>query len=408
MRVSQRPASNGSRSRSNVSQARDARVNRDSIGDFADFIRSTGPPGATEPLSPRTAPSAIGHRGMNGSARNASTSVPRVSAVASLPKRSASTAGRNRLQAREAIVPFNDNSSDLIDFIRQGPPSTHDNPRIPRTVAPFRTTMDSDQMSGAVINKIEATPPDPRVSQASTNFSNEHSIQSLHSSVNSHSALLNRNVPPVQTQSHMNFDEEDMMPKRKTRRVKDPYAIDFSDEEEEFEEVPVKPKRNEESLIDFLNNTAPPPQIASAFNEPPPPPPSKQNIKKKSSAPSLMSRFRNATPTEPVPPLPFNYAANGGSKSLPTRNGSTAPQSAHGRSNYASHMDFERNPSRGTQQKTFQPREPMKVRTATSDLADFLMNEPPPPPPQKITPPVEEKTSGFARMFGRRKKSLAA
>src|SRR5450432_2503405 len=58
-------------------QARDARVERDSIGDFAEFIRSTGPPGATyEDLQPRPVPVNM-HRGQNGSVRNTSSSSPR-------------------------------------------------------------------------------------------------------------------------------------------------------------------------------------------------------------------------------------------------------------------------------------------------------------------------------------------
>ena len=56
------------------------------------------------------------------------------------------------------------------------------------------------------------------------------------------------------------------MPKRTQRRVRDPYAIDFSDEEDDedlFNDHPMpvkeKPKRQEESLMDFLNSVPPPP-----------------------------------------------------------------------------------------------------------------------------------------------------
>jgi hypothetical protein len=36
------PSNSGSRLRANAPQARDARIDRDSMGDFAEFIRSTG------------------------------------------------------------------------------------------------------------------------------------------------------------------------------------------------------------------------------------------------------------------------------------------------------------------------------------------------------------------------------
>lgn len=105
-----------------------------------------------------------------------------------------------------------------------------------------------------------------------------------------------------QSASNMFDGPGDMpMPKRKTRRVKDPYAIDLSDEEDEFDVVlPISgggrrpaPAAKEESLMDFLNSVPPPadtnpvlfdiPQTRSRQQPPVP--------KKKASAPSLMSRF---------------------------------------------------------------------------------------------------------------------
>ncbi|KUJ24320.1 uncharacterized protein LY89DRAFT_727352 [Mollisia scopiformis] len=49
--------------------------------------------------------------------------VPAAPAAASvnLPRRSESSAGRVRLQARDAAVPRGHNISDLIDFVRSGP-----------------------------------------------------------------------------------------------------------------------------------------------------------------------------------------------------------------------------------------------------------------------------------------------
>lgn len=413
-------------------QARDARVERDSIGDFAEFIRSTGPPGASyDDIIPRSVPAVNAHRGQNGTVRNASASSPRVGASPTTPKRSQSSATR-RLQAREAVVPQSGNSSDLIDFIRQGPPGekTHDNPRIPRTVAPFRTTMDSDQMSGAGGAKAsELTGPDPRRSQASV--SNENSMRSVESSVTSQSALLNnhnskKSTPP---QKSNNFGDDDMVPKRKTRRVKDPYAIDLSDEEDEFDALPAKPVSQEESLAEFLRNVPPPAQstttpIFRAADKP---------VAKKASAPSLMARLSRNSISHSKPtsahssPQSTTRANNNAPQHIPisisktviTQSSASSPASnkrvnSTVNSNYVSRLDSERKP--GKVQKSYEPREAVSsrrpVRTETSDLADFLRNTPPPPSngPQRLSigSELKEEGGGFARMFGRRKRAAAA
>jgi hypothetical protein len=414
-------------------QARDARVERNSIGDFAEFIRSTGPPGASyDDIIPRSVPAVNGHQGHNSTVRNAGTSSPRVGAspTTTTPKRSQSSATR-RLQARDAVVPQSGNSSDLIDFIRQGPPSekTHDNPRIPRTVAPFRTTMDSDQISGAGGAKAsELTGPDPRRSQASV--SNENSMRSVESSVTSQSALLNnhnskKSTPP---QKFNNFGDDDMIPKRKTRRVRDPYAIDLSDEEDEFDALPAKPVSQEESLAEFLRNVPPPAQstttpIFQAADKP---------VAKKASAPGLMARLsRNSNSHSKATSAhsssqSITRANNNVPQHIPISNSKTvimqssasSPASnkrvnSTANSNYVSRLDSERKP--GKVQKSYEPREAASprrpVRTATSDLADFLRNTPPPPSngPQRLSIGSEPKEEGgFARMFGRRKKAAAA
>jgi hypothetical protein len=369
-----------------------------------------------------TAISIVG--GVNETPRTANSSATRA-AVA--PKRVNSIATRNRLQAREAVVPYGDASSDLIDFIRQGPPSerTRDNPRIPRTVAPFRTTMDSDQMSGALTSRLSAV-QDARNSLASTNISMDPSTHS----VNSTSALLGNHtkISKATSQLYNSFDEEeDMMPKRKTRRVKDPYAIDFSDEEDELNDIPAaKPQRQEESLIDFLNSMPPPaPTITSVFDDLPKP------ATKKTSVPSLMARFtrHGSGPSSPSI-VPKANSVSGGSRPT-TRSNTGAPQIATHipitvpyspvdsfksnliptRATYASQVDSQRKPTARVAQKSYQPREATQVRAPrTSDLADFLMNTPPPQSnniSRVPSAPAKEEGS-FSRMFGRKKKALAA
>ena len=414
------PAANtGARLRSNAPQPRDARVERESMGDLAEFISSTSPPGTYEQLPPRPVPAVNGHRGANGSVRNSSGSTPRVSSATSLPRRAESSAGRNKLQAREAVVPRGDSISDLIDFVRSGPQLEKEDHRIPRTVAPFRTTMDSDQMSGAVGGKaIDASLPDPRNSQASA---------SMHSSINSQSALLassSKAGRPLPAQKPNDFDEEDMMPKRKTRRVRDMYQIDFSDEEEEYEALTnSRPKPiKEESLAEFLANVPPPPDSTPApIYDPAPARGGK--IKKKSSSPSIMSRFGRRDSGPQPPPKPKSSGHD--SRSLASRTGSRPPQlpthtpiavqftsnkpatyePARGPGNdYVSQLDTARNK---VVQKSYQPREAVHSSNRTNDLAAFLRSEPPSSmstQPQTFTPTLQkDEASAFQRMFGRKK-----
>ncbi|KAI2627470.1 hypothetical protein GGS26DRAFT_592501 [Hypomontagnella submonticulosa] len=380
-------------------QAREARIPRESLQDFADFIRSTGPPGEH---------SAQYNRGYPGPNVRGPAGPSHVGKSASIDSRRTNTTFRSNLQARDATVTVASENSDLIDFIRRGPPNGNgNNPRIPRHVAPFRTTMDSDQlqMTGAVGGKaIDAVIPNIRNSEASTNITEA----SAPSSMNSQSALLNKSSR-VHQYSDNNFDDDDMMPKRTQRRVRDPYAIDFSDEEDDLEMTP-KPKakpKQEESIIDFLNNY------------PPPPEPAPQPVaipKKKSSAPNLIARLRssgNSISKSNQNPRAFNTtdtrslnsrAGNGKGytpiviPAVPSSFGGeirpppTAPSSSAGR----------------VPMKRFEPRDAVSANSRTSDLASFLRDsEPPPQPVVPLTSPTESKSSGFSRMFERRKKSTA-
>lgn len=418
----------GARLRTNAPQPRDARVDRESIGDFAEFIKSTGPVNyeAPAPAPPRTATS-NGHRGTNSLSKT--TSGTRVNAANSLPRRAESSAGRSRLQARDAVVPRGDSISDLIDFVRNGPQLETNSHRIPRTVPPFRTTIDSDVMSGAVGGRaVDASLPDPRYSQTA----------SVDSSINSQSALLNssRNKPAP---ARLDFDEEDEdmpMPKRKTRRVRDMYQIDYSDEEEEYEAMmssgPRRPAPvEEESLADFLKNVPPPPDSSPAPLLNLAPAAAAKKIKKKSSTPGLMSRFgrRDSEPRQPPKPKSSGRDAPPVSRSqapqLPTHSQSVsygpskpaAYQPARGpvsnggpvRSGNGNNYDTQVDSARSkVVQKSYQPREAVYTggSSATSDLASFLKNSEPPPPsaPQPfMLQSAQKEKSGFSQMFGRKK-----
>jgi hypothetical protein len=317
-------------------------------------------------------------------------------------------------------------------------------------------------MSGAVGGKaVDATIQvrdmnEVRGSQASTTVT-DYSMPSVQSSINSQTELLRKQGANGQGPSYggaasasNNFDDMPI-PKRKTRRVRDPYAIDLSDEEDDMlEDVEATPKAasrrtqpKEESLADFLRNYTPAPEPVRA-----PVPPVNQP-KKKASAPSLMARFasRRGSVTnlgsqgnsKMPPPVPqSSYSAMNSSRPVASRAGSvaSAKTSATGR-----HVPIQAsmppgvdkyNPGYGAvpsslsgngarppvsmlngsrvQMKRFEPREPASAptRSATSDLADFLRNSGPPPGTVVQDPypvPQNDVKSGF---FGRRKKASFA
>ncbi|PKS07646.1 hypothetical protein jhhlp_006252 [Lomentospora prolificans] len=372
--VPRAPALGPVSSRGSNVQAREARVPRESIAEFADFIRSTGPYGGDNgPIPIR--PSA-------GSISSAKNSID--------TRRTSSASNRPRLLAREAIVDNREDNSDLIDFIRRGPSGLGDH-RIPRAVAPFRTTMDSDQMSGAVGGKaVDATIPNIRYSQTSASVTDM--APSMHSSINSQSALL-KNKPSYQTTS---FDEEETMPmpKRKTRRVRDPYAIDFSDEEDdEIFGMPSMPAKStkpakEESLADFLRNYEPPPEPVQSM------PPPQTKPKKKSSTSNLMNRFTRGSSSSShsnknfsggsntLPPLPRTNSTSGGKGYIPIQVNMPPGYDKYGPVD-TSVAPKTSSPGAGTvrvPRRKFEPREAVSTQSSsgTSDLAAFLRSSGPP------------------------------
>ncbi|KAF9882342.1 hypothetical protein CkaCkLH20_00378 [Colletotrichum karsti] len=385
------PSTTLTRSRTNGPMARDARVPRDTaMNDFADFIRSTGPTADNGPAPLRNI-----------------SGPPPVPVKHSLDSRRISSSNnRPRLQARDAAVDNREDNSDLIDFIRRGPPSAS-NPRIPRTVAPFRTTMDSDQMSGAVGGKaVDASLPDIRYSQASTAVT-DITMPSVQSSINSQSALIKNNRP-----SGNAFDDDDMMPKRTRRRVRDPYAIDLSDEDEEdYAQAVRPPPKKEESLADFLKNYSPPPEPAA--------PVVPQSIKRKASAPSLIGRFSrkdsNAGLNSAKPPKvdsrSLNSRAGAAHGHVPIQVSGSSGQDKNGAVDATANRPAMHSSAGRVPMKKFEPREAVSSTSRTGDLASFLRNADPPPqaPSARFTPPPEQQqsgsSSGFSKMFGRRKKS---
>ncbi|KAH6610817.1 hypothetical protein Trco_000837 [Trichoderma cornu-damae] len=383
-------------------QARDARIPDGSMADFAEFIKSTGPAGDRGPAALRT------------------VHVPASPTRSGLESRSVSTISsrgnnRNRYQPRDAAASSRSDNSDLIDFIRQGPPTAAGSQgHIPRHVAPFRHTMDSEMMFGAVGGRaVDAVLPDMRHSQASTSVT-DNSMPSMHSSINSSSALLKNKGMPKANKLFGEEGEEDMgtpMPVRKTRRVRDPYVIDFSDEEEDgdFDVAPRPRPKKEESLAEFLLNYEPPPE--------PPSPPLKKP-KKKTSAPSLIGRFTRSNSKD--------ANALNDSRSLSSRTGGMGSgndarplNSRLGNRHipiqmppgYDTYGPTDTNPVSPPMNrvftKRFEPRDAASLGQ-TSDLARFLRDSEPPPEIMPTRAPVQQdEPSGFAKMFGRRRKASA-
>ncbi|KAF2096458.1 hypothetical protein NA57DRAFT_58373 [Rhizodiscina lignyota] len=347
--------------------AREPRVMQESMRDFADFIRTTGPDKEMNvvPIIPRsgsrqagsvgsgsmlnsfTAHSAGGANRFSGGSTDALVST---GAAATAPSSSGGKRKSN-MQARDPAVKQQGNR-DLIDFIRQGPPGAGGplNQPNPRVVAPFnnnqRNTFDSDDMT------------------SSTRNSNAPST-------NSRTALLG---------SGMGGNSDGGIPKKTRRRVKDPYAIDMDDEDEDLlTALPGahRPQRarEEESLVDFLRNTEPP----------------------SNNAPQALTvgvgggRQANGS---------ANGSANGASRS---RSNSNNPSGANGASVSA--------PSTPTGSVRARAGVAKAARTeqhqTTNDLADFLRSSGPPgggsssdgpPPGSKAAKLIGSEGPGLGRM----------
>jgi hypothetical protein len=161
-------------------------------------------------------------------------------------------------------------------------------------------------------------------------------------------------------------------------------------------------------MIDFLNNYQPP---AEPMIRPIVPP------KKKSSTPNLIARLRAGSSAG------LNGSSHGrkgsgvsDSRSLSSRMG---PKVTHTPivipsvvERYTSSIrspDSPRVSSYGrVPMKKFEPREASLSSSQTTDLANFLRDSQPPPSMTAFSSPSEDKaSSGFSRMFERRKKPPA-
>jgi len=267
---STRPPQSNTKARKSGLAAREPRIQTESMRDFADFIRSTGPRDDRGPLplqpfvtpatsvKPGAQTSPISGMGRKITGKDAPGPSSRsVNGTHDGP----STRVRPHMEPRSPAGPGNGNA-ELIDFIRQGPPNSLDGQhRISRTVAPFRTTVDSDEFNRMLDDR---SPENSQLESAYSSQISTNSKQSNRTSTNSRTGLLpQQNVvqpaysnTPQYLASNLTVPEPQVV--RKRRRVKDPYAIDTDDEDEDLLTALPKSRRQEESLIDFLRNVEPP------------------------------------------------------------------------------------------------------------------------------------------------------
>ncbi|KAJ4371166.1 hypothetical protein N0V83_004382 [Neocucurbitaria cava] len=174
------PQHKSSPSRKVVSRqlAREPRIESESMRDFADFIRSTGPsPGQEKPVQPFVNISGSGLKNSNASTsslgRRVSTKQP------TMRNTEGPTAKPRQNMEPRSPAGLTSGNDDLIDFIRQGPPTANNGqPRIPRNVAPFRTTVDSDQFDHMLGNhgNVESA-----FGSTSSTLDSKHSTQTVNS-----------------------------------------------------------------------------------------------------------------------------------------------------------------------------------------------------------------------------------
>ncbi|EZG01694.1 hypothetical protein H106_08095 [Trichophyton rubrum CBS 735.88] len=262
-------------------QARDARVENASVRDFANFIRSTGPDKGLHP--PAAQFNSIARAGNNSVPNSPATTgtysisplaTPKASTkdnnnntsnITSTPR--ATNPNRPRLEARPAVFVRDNKTSELIDFIRQGPPDPQARRLQQKTVAPFRNTMNSDDFSS--FSHIIRSERDFTIGDSSMPGTQDGSMVAASvASVNSHTALIDSSTRPNSRTLQYRLSptpnirgDGSATPAKTRRRVRDPYAIDW-DSEDEYDDVRDVAKPKEESLAEFLKNGPPPPPPA--------------------------------------------------------------------------------------------------------------------------------------------------
>jgi len=308
--------------------AREPRVEGDSTRDFADFIRSTAPTESQTKIAPIMAnaePARMNSVTRAGQTSTSATSkpLPKLPRTArdtpSPPTTSLGRPKKSQLQPRDAVIRAH-GTDDLVEFLRQGPPTATlahgDNTSSSGT----GTTRDRD---GSVVS------------------------QSAGGSVTSASALVPRAPTTLLSRPPQ--------PPAKTRhRIRDPYALPSSDEDDDDDDdsltaLPGKHRRqkrstNNESMIDFLKN-----------NEPP------------------------SRPTGPTQPLPSTVHANARRPSHPLPSTTTGPTYTSSSPTLPSHPTSQPQTYRTSMKPTSKQRNSQTPTAILSTSAFFTTSSPPHP-----------------------------
>jgi hypothetical protein len=367
--------------------AREAVMQTESTRDLADFIRSTAPDKEPNPIVPGLATS----RSMSSIRATAQAQAASAKEAPPVPKPATSggkyiprspagpppkrSANRPSLMAR-AATGSSDNNSDLIDFIRGGPPGPDGKARVPNHIAPF-----ADWDGGDVQTMIGSETPHRNNANRPLTSSTSDSRTGLLINGSPNTNYGSGNTPklpmsPLTQPSSpaMNLLLPNTRPAaggdgRTRSRIKDPYAIpDDSDDDDEEDILAALPPANS-------NGTT----VAGAEN-----PRAGSSPSMHSSAGRSPAMDNGNTPT--LSPNP-GYAPSVNSLQSTTSN--TAIRPAHITSQISSG-----NVPRSNKPK-LQVRSAGVVRNArldpfhssgTSDLADFLMSSGPPEPVQRPAP----------------------
>ena len=400
--------------RTNRAQPRDARLDNTTMMDLADYARSTGP--ENEQQLPKALSSRPGTSTTVKTMKSSSNTIrtmpaPRIPTTRPTTQQSESSksvGARARFQARDPTVSRRSGTNDLIEFLREGPPAS----------------------AGGLSSQTSIG--NGRASAASTQYSSV-APRSIQESMNSSTALLDsnraqaKNVVDVTSEyrsagGNAPAPQRNGMPARKQHRVKDPYAIDDSDDDLDEQHTAAHAKRSQdESLIDFLRNTAPPPgssppailagpsnaSSAAAAAGSVKRQSSTQGIRERimrSASRSSLTRKGSVTHSQPA-------TSNDDSRTYYRSGGNARDTSPHlvqtGKKidaykpttvTHAAHVDRNRShmKARGPTSSS---------RTGTADLADYLKNSGPPdvPAAQVRQPNIVREEAGFLKFFSRRK-----
>ncbi|EFE42331.1 conserved hypothetical protein [Trichophyton verrucosum HKI 0517] len=420
-------------------QARDARVENASVRDFANFIRSTGPDKGLHP--PAAQFNSIARAGNNSIPNSPATTGTYSTSPLATPKAStkdnnnnntssnitstprATNPNRPRLEARPAVFVRDNKTSELIDFIRQGPPDPQARRLQQKTVAPFRNTMNSDDFSS--FSQTIRSERDFTIGDSSIPGTQDGSMVAASvASVNSHTALIDSSTRPNSRTLQYRLSptpnirgDGSATPAKTRRRVRDPYAID-SDSEDEYDDVRDVAKPKEESLAEFLKNGPPPPP-------PPKPQPFTINIQKanelhrqKAMRPPISRSVTLDSTSEagsPAPPrlvdLPpkYNYHSHAGRPQASLTSGSSFVATIHADqpdNQWHSGGRLPKGVIKGVDADSLY----RSNKSDTAALADFLKNTGPPSSPS-VSSLQSMKTGTSAswtfKTFLRKKKQVA-